>query len=430
MIEKMQVLAGVGLIAGCVTAFPVVGVVAENNEVSKPAVAAPVATKPVDDYSWVRGVNYRPFVPLDVLKKELGYGRRVNLNAIRFWLSYHGWKANPAAYAKRVGEVVRTAKACGYKSMPILFNGNRASAKEFEDSERASQEQYIKDIIAACADSGGVLMWDVMNEPDCANGLIDKSKTPEERALNTKKLWDWLRDRCRLVKKYDPKTPITVGNTTASSIAQTANEVDVLSFHDYSTTSARRNKNYDLAQQFGKKYGKAVLQTETGCYARANPYDVVLKECQDRKMGWFLFCLMVNACPRFHGIFYEDGTVRDPAAIAAMMGCYRNRDASTIVVPYANREHQAEYAIAAIKKAMKDLRSNGFKNDRFDAKAILDACETAAYLLEAAELVPMVVPPTAKINAWRKMAKPPIDEIRPFAFELTETLRRTCQIID
>jgi len=43
--------------------------------------------------------------------------------------------------------------------------------------------------------------------------------------------------------------------------------------------------------------------------------------------------------------------------------------------------------------------------------------------------VPMAMPPSAKINAWRKMKNPPIDEIRPFAFELTETLRRQCLII-
>ncbi len=78
---------------------------------------------------------------------------------------------------------------------------------------------------------------------------------------------------------------------------------------------------------------------------------------------------------------------------------------------------------------MKDQRANGFENDRFNTSAILDACEHAANLLEAAELVPMSVPPTAKINAWRKMKNPPIDEIRPFAFELTETLRRQCLII-
>jgi len=389
-----------------------------------------LGAKPADDYSWVRGVNYNPFVPKEMLEKELGYGRRVNLNAVRFWLIYPAWKANPEAYAKRVGEVVRAVHACGYKSMPILFNGNLASANFFDDAERANHERYIKDITAACAGCDGMLMWDLMNEPDCANHLIDDSKTPEERKRNTEKLWSWLRDQCRLVRKYDPKTPITVGNTFASTIEQTANEVDVFSFHDYSTTSAVRIKNYDLAQQLGKKYGKPVLQTETGCYARANPYDVVIKECQDRKVGWFLFCLMVKTCPRFHGIFYADGTVRDPAAIAAMMGCYRNRDADTIVVPYANREQQAEHAINAIKRAMKDLRSNGFENDRFDAKAILDACETAAYLLEAAELVPMIMPPTAKINAWRKMKNPPIDEIRSFAFGLTETLRRECLIID
>lgn len=383
-----------------------------------------------DDYSWVRGVNYHPFVSKEVMSKELGYGRRVNLNTIRFWLSYHAWKANPDAYARRVGEAVRNAKACGYKSMPILFNGNMAPASLFDDAELADQERYVKAITSACAGSNGILMWDVMNEPDCCNHLLTNSKDEAERARNEKKLWDWLRAKCRLVKQCDPAIPVTVGHTVSRTIGETAQETDVFSFHDYSPTLAQIRKNYDRAEKFGKQYGKPVLQTETGCYARANPYDLVIKECQDRKIGWIVFCLMVKACPRFHGIFYSDGTVRDPAAIAAMMGCYRNRDATTIVVPYPNREHQAEHAIARIKNAMKDLRANGFENDRFNTSAILDACEHAANLLEASELVPMSVPPTAKINAWRKMKNPPIDEIRPFAFELTETLRRQCQIID
>lgn len=394
------------------------------------ACVASVGAKPADDYSWVRGVNYVALVPRDVMVRELGYGRRVNLNAIRFWLDYDAWKKDPAGYAKQVGEAVRTAKECGYKSMPILFNGNLAPAALFDDADADSQERYVRDITAACAGSDGILMWDVMNEPDCANGLIDGSKDRDERKRNAKKVWDWLRGKCRLVKKHDPASPVTVGNTFASTIEETANEVDVFSFHDYKPTSAAMGRNYDQAVALGKKYGKPVLQTETGCYARANPYDKVIKECQDRKIGWFVFCLMVDTCPRFHGIFYADGTVRDPAAIAAMMGCYRNRDAATIVVPYPNREHQAERAIDAIRKAMKDLRANGFENDRFNTSAILEACEMAANLLEGAELVPMAVPPTAKINAWRKMKNPPIDEIRPFAFELTETLRRQCLIVE
>ena len=153
-----------------------------------------------DDYSWVRGVNYHPFVSKEVMAKELGYGRRVNLNTIRFWLSYHAWKANPDAYARRVGEAVRNAKACGYKSMPILFNGNMAPASLFDDAELADQERYVKAITSACAGSNGILMWDVMNEPDCCNHLLTNSKDEAERRRNEKKLWDWLRAKCRLVK--------------------------------------------------------------------------------------------------------------------------------------------------------------------------------------------------------------------------------------
>ena len=45
-----------------------------------------------NDYSWVRGTHYSQFGgdPAQIAR-ELGYGRRVWLNATRFWLSRGMW---------------------------------------------------------------------------------------------------------------------------------------------------------------------------------------------------------------------------------------------------------------------------------------------------------------------------------------------------
>ena len=79
--------------------------------------------KPLNDYSWVRGVNYYQCGE-EQLRRELGYGKRVNLNAVRIWLDRVWYERNPEAYLKNLVDYVRICYDCGYQVMPILFNGN------------------------------------------------------------------------------------------------------------------------------------------------------------------------------------------------------------------------------------------------------------------------------------------------------------------
>jgi hypothetical protein len=60
----------------------------------------------------------------------------------------------------------------------------------------------------------------------------------------------------------------------------------------------------------------------------------------------------------------------------------------------------------------------------------LDAAEYAANLLEAAEMVPMYEPPTAKIKFWREQPEEQWDReaIRSFAYDLGLTLKKYCKI--
>ncbi|HEV2133411.1 MAG TPA: hypothetical protein VGR47_04050 [Terracidiphilus sp.] len=61
---------------------------------------------------------------------------------------------------------------------------------------------------------------------------------------------------------------------------------------------------------------------------------------------------------------------------------------------------------------------------------ILDAAEYAANLLEAAQMVPMNVPPTAEILYWRQQQpeKRDRESIRKLAYQLEQELKKDCQL--
>ena len=384
-----------------------------------------------NDYSWVRGTHYGLVGGnAEQITRELGYGRRVNLNAVRFWLSRGAWKHNPKGYVQSVRAFVRLAWANGYRSMPILFNGNGLDPKMLDEASWPDCAAYAKEIVEALKDEPGLLLWDVMNEPTC-NRWVNDEKDKAEKERCREKTWAFLRRACAHVRALDPGSPITIGYTTAFEAAPTVACVDVISFHDYSATRAGQEANFARAAALGKKHGKPVIQTETGCLARSNPYDMALAACQRHKMGWFLFNLMIRGrCDSEHGMFYPDGTVRDPATIAATMGCFRCRDTSVIIPGLANREGSAKRAVEKIRKALTEYTSDAFDYRPSSAKELLEASEHAANLLECCDLVPMAIPPTARIAAWRRMEKPPLAEIRKFAYELALELKKACQLLD
>lgn len=155
---------------------------------------------------------------------------------------------------------------------------------------------------------------------------------------------------------------------------------------------------------------------------------MVLEIAQKHKTGWYLFNLIISGYwGEIHGLFYPDGTIRDPAIISAVMGFYRNRDLNTMIKPVPNREGHAERALKAIEAALRDNQS-AFNASKTPIDKILDAAEAAANLLESAEMVPMYEPPTAKIRFWREQPAENRDRdaIRAFAYDLGLTLKKYC----
>jgi hypothetical protein len=387
------------------------------------------AEKPLKDYSFVRGVNYGMNGDQATLERDLGYARRLNLNSTRIWLSYKAYEQDRQGYVAKLRNYIRTAHRLGFTTMPILFNGNSLDPAMLKPEFQAEGDAYVQAIVNAVKDEPGLLMWDIMNEP-LWNDYYNKATGAEKQQHETE-ITAFVRYYLAYTKKIDPVNALTVGYAFSSQLEPTADLVDVLTFHDYSPTRAKVEDAYKTAEDVAHKFGKPVLNSETGCIARANPYDVVLQSAQEHHTGWYIFNLMIGGYwGPLHGIFYPDGTVRDPSIVAAVLGFYRNRDLKTIVRPLPNREGQAAKALEELQQALNaDKGAVGRTPGSIDK--ILDAAEYAANLLEAAEMVPMDVPPTAQIESWRHQPPDQRDRaaIRAFAYNLGLELKKDCQLL-
>ncbi len=389
--------------------------------------------KPLQDYRFVRGVCYNMRDNDEQMRRELGYGRRVGLNSIRFWTDSTLYEKEGDAYIARLKHFVALAYECGYTSMPILFNGNMMPNEDdpmtLSLPYRKVQEEFARKVVEALKDEPGLLMWDIMNEPRISYFLMN-CPDAEKRVARQARVDEFILHFIKFVRSIDPVNAITVGYAYADEMEPTVSACDVVSFHNYDRTYADARKEFGKAKDIAEKYGKPLMNTETGCLARANPYDMVLSLCEEFNIGWYMFELMIHGrCDTEHGIFYPDGTVRDPATIAAMFGCYRKRDGENIIVPLPNREGVAEICIDKIKHALKEYTADCFDYRRSSPTALLDACEEAANLLECCDMIPMALPPSYLINKWRKEEAPDLDAIRKLAYELANRLREICQIL-
>lgn len=390
-----------------------------------------MAEKPLKDYSFVRGVNHHMFGDEATWERDLGYAKRINLNSTRVWLGYQFYERDPKAFIERLRNYIRVSHRMGFTTMPILWNGNDIDPNTLKPEFRARGDAYVKAVVEAVKDEPGVLMWDIMNEP-VTNDYVMKA-TGDEKKKHIAEITEFVRYYVNYVRKLDPVNALTVGYEFSSQLDGAADIEDVISFHDYTTRRSTVEHAYSVAEEYAKKYNKPILNTETGCIGRANPYDMVLDIANEHKTGWYLFNLIIEGYwGQIHGIFYPDGTVRDPSIVAAIMGFQRNRNLETMIPMAPNREEWATKIVKEIEEALAqkdDHPSFGkYVHSAAQTDKILDAAEDAADLLEAAEMVPMAVPPSAQVRYWRNQPpeKRDWEAIRKLAYDLGAELKKGC----
>lgn len=385
--------------------------------------------KPLADYSFIKGANYGMKTDPAIVRRDLSYARRLGINSVRIWLSYRRFEEIGQDYISQLVTFVRTCHGEGVSVVPILFNGNGLDPEVLQESFIPRAEAFTHAVVTALKDEPGVLMIDAMNEPPC-NDLILHAPHKEAQDAVYAAIWRFLRRVCGQVKRLDPQGTLTVGHWLARDINECADLADVLSYHDYSPTLQGVRQAAEEALAAGRRWGKPVINNETCCIARANPYDQVIQVLDEMGIPWYIFNLMIEGYwSDVHGVFYPDGTVRDPAIAAAIVGCFRNRSLETIVPEKPNREHQALDALKKLRTLLCDSEPDVFAYKGMKAADLLDACEHAAHLLECGQLVPMQIPPTARIAAWRRQEKPDVLAIKQFAWELAEALKKGCHII-
>jgi hypothetical protein len=133
------------------------------------------------------------------------------------------------------------------------------------------------------------------------------------------------------------------------------------------------------------------------------------------KVGWYIWELMIvrEGWGTVHGVFYEDGSVRDPSIPAAIMGFFRKRSAD-ILPSVPDQEGWITRII--------DQSNEWFQNPEASWKQGLDIAETAAHLLEAGELTAMRIPPTWEVKMLRQ-GEEDLESLKALIIKFTDQLK-------
>jgi hypothetical protein len=351
------------------------------------------------DYSDIRGFNYNPASSLNTddewlnykheeVDRDFGYAERLNLNSVRVFLSYKAWLADKAAFRAHLRDFVRTAAAHHIGAMIEVVNGPGGMMPDlFEESAKPKLREYVKDLVDAIGEEPGLSFWDAGNEPDWVRPPEAMPNTNQPQRIAVAKFV------ATAFREFDHHTPVTIGCLFLTCTMETASFVDVLSYHDYSQTRAQIVADIVRGQKFAASVHKPLINTEMACVGRANPYDIEIEEHNKAHMGWFIWELMIaHYWGNVHGIFYADGTIRDPSIVAAVLGFYRNRGPS-VVLEETDREGITSGLLDDARKWLADVHPDYF--------AGMVLAETEANTLEAGQLVGLRDLPTRKVEMLR-----------------------------
>ena len=359
------------------------------------------ATAP-KDLSWVRGFNYTPasvtneqlYMQYDdaEVNRDFGYARSLNLNQARTFARYTEWKQDRAKFEDSFKHVMAAAKRHNIQLMFVLspsrnmvdLTGGMTQAQSDVETKA-----WISDLLTMAKGHSEVLAWDVANEPDWS-GYSDNPMPDSYRQHRM----DYGRKLADMVHKFNKSYLTTVGCFRETCMETMEPYTDILSYHDYSPTVGEIDRYIDRAKAFAAKVHKPLVQTEVGCIGRANPYDMALREYRKAGVGTYIWELMITkGWGDIHGVFYPDGTVRDPVIAAAVMGIFRNQSADTRL----ESPDRESWVSAPLARADKWLASTNP-----DWNEGLEIAEIEANMLEANQLIAMRVPPTRTIKLLRE----------------------------
>jgi len=294
-----------------------------------------------------------------VIERDLGYANRLNLNAIRTWLSYEFWLESPDEHEAAISHFLSAANERGIRVLLGLFEGvgvdatperltdrdpTSATAVRSPSLEVASDpeqwgepEEFVRWFMNNHRDDDRLLGIEVMNEP----GWIGAQK-------------DFARGMFEVMTAERGDAPLTVGSTSLANDADYAEwGSDIHQFHyNFPNDAAIYRRLLTEAADISNATGKPAWLTEwqrtrsgSGFAAPITgddwqpDYSTLAPTIRKAGTGNFFWSLMVK--PAYvlvqrrkgvlTGVFHEDGAVwdvEDARALKAMSGdpAFRGRE--------------------------------------------------------------------------------------------------------
>jgi hypothetical protein len=268
------------------------------------------------------------------MAQELNRGKRYfpGINALRLWLSYDAWVADPDEVEADFEAALALASERGLATMPVLFNRWHGGWPDYggiyvdhfvpELSRGRSAtwfQDYLDALVGTHADDSRVFCWDICNEPYYYAVPLDQ--VPDIAAAETA----WLSGVYERCKALGCSAPLTVGMIMSLGVAALAHVEpisDILSFHPYwipPASKASFAEQLDAFVAFADATGKPLLASET-CWgslddsARVANIRQTLGELADRGVGWLAYVLHHSLVSDAHRPEY--GPVKGPGNLA------------------------------------------------------------------------------------------------------------------
>jgi hypothetical protein len=296
-----------------------------------------------DDFSGMRGANYVPsyarndiqtWMDYDsqIIDRELGYAERLKLNTVRVFLQEAVWEKEPARFRTDFEDFLHRCEAHHIRMMPVLFDscfGEEPDLVNYRQKDwmaspgfsrlgsqdQPAMERYIRDVVGTHRRDNRIVLWDVMNEPDCTHQY---GETAGRAAIN-----DFVRWALKRVKDKKPSQPLTIGWAGQGNTIVALDLVDVIVLHRYGDV-----KDLRFALQEGKEwarlFGKPVILNEFVGRPQ-QPIEKGLPVVADEGVGWCFWELMIGNTQftrgriPFQGHIYPDGTCYSAAEVAAIL---------------------------------------------------------------------------------------------------------------
>lgn len=329
-------------------------------------------------HGWQAGANYIPRTAINQLEmwqaetfdpatidQELGWAQQIGFNSARVFLHDLLWQQDSIGFMRRIDQFLTIAARHRIGVMFVLLDGvwnpephlgtqpapvphrhnsgwvQGPGAAILRDSSRYDElRPYVKGILTHYRNDRRIVAWDLFNEPDNADRILDDKIKPVVSLALLQRVTRWARE-------VNPSQPLTVGvwwgdwddSTKWAPIQRFSLEnSDIISFHQYGDSAAMRKSIRQLTP-----LGRPMFCTEYMARHQQSTFPAVmpvLAELNVNAINWGFVSGKTNTIfpwdsatkpypddptPWFHDIFRPNGQPYDAAETAVIRRLTREK---------------------------------------------------------------------------------------------------------